>query len=226
MANTLWQLLPFLLAGMFLPTWTTYVTVLLGTDRPLSTASGYVLGNATWRMILGIVTLFIVQASAPSVARKGIYMPIWFAVLLSASLFFMGVWLIRRKPKATEGLGLPKWLVALKRLPPWASFGYGWWNCMMPGAQWVYFLSGMAVISASGLRSSEEFVVLVVYVALLETMLVTPIVIYARRREAATAVFDRLDKWLAVHATTVFGGILMMIGGFFAIVAFNGGKIG
>ncbi len=36
MAETFAQLVPWIVAGAFLPTWTSYVTILLGTDGPLA----------------------------------------------------------------------------------------------------------------------------------------------------------------------------------------------
>jgi hypothetical protein len=228
LAQTFVQLLPWIIAGAFLPTWTSYVTLLLGTEKPLRTSSSYVLGNATWRFALGCAVLFFITTAAPETQKQGITMPPVVAWGLAALLIGMGAWLVTRKPKS-EGLqedNLPKWLKTLKRLPPWAAFGYAVYNCALPGAQWVYFLSGTAVIAASGLVWESQVVLLGVYVALLETMLVTPIVIYYRRREKAQATFDKLDRWLAVHATTVFGGILIMIGGLFAYIALSGGHIG
>lgn len=228
MAQTFAQLLPWIIAGAFLPTWTSYVTLLLGTDRPLQTSSAYVIGNATWRIFLGVITLFIVTAAAPKIRKTGISMPPSLAWFLAAVLAGIGFWLIIRRPK-TETVkpdSVPKWLQTLKRLPPWAAFGYAVYNCALPGAQWVYFLGGTAVIAASGLATDAQFVLLLVFVALLEVMLITPIVIYYRRRESARATFDKLDVWLGRYASTVFGGILLMIGAFFALIAINGGHIG
>ena len=82
------------------------------------------------------------------------------------------------------------------------------------------------MIASSGLAPEWQLLLLVVFVALLETMLITPIVIYYRRREAAKATFDNLDIWLGRHASTVFGGILLMIGGLFVWIAINGGHVG
>ncbi len=228
LAQTFAQLIPWIVAGAFLPTWTSYVTLLLGTQRPMKTSSAYVLGNATWRLALGFTALFIVSVAAPHAESRGIRMPTWFAWALAALLCGMGFWLITRKPKAdsSQPESIPRWLRTLKRLPPWAAFGYAIYNCALPGAQWVYFLGGIAVIAASGLSAESEFTLLVVFVMLLETMLVTPIVIYYRKRERAQVTFDRMDVWLGRHATTVFGGILVMIGGLFVWIALNGGHVG
>jgi len=223
--QTFVQLLPFLIAGAFLPTWTSYVIILLGTDRPFGNAGGYVAGNATWRLMLGVVAIFIASVAAPTARNSKIVMPIWLALTLAAVLLGIGIYLIRKKPKS-EVQEVPKWLQELKRLPPWASFGYGMWSCMLPGAQWIYFLGGCAVIATSGLNDVEQFTMLLVFIAGLEIMLVTPIVIYARRRERAKATFDRLDMWLGQHASTFFGVILSGIGLLFVLIALNGGKAG
>lgn len=225
LAQTFVQLLPFLIAGAFLPTWTSYIIILLGTDRPFGNAGGYVAGNATWRIILGFIAIFVTAVAAPKARSNQLVMPIWFALTLAAVLIGMGFYLFRRKPKA-EAQETPRWLQGLKRLPPWASFGYGMWSCMLPGAQWVYFLGGCAVIATSGLNQTEQFGLLLVFIAGLEVMLLTPIVIYARRRERAKATFDKLDLWLGQHASQFFGLILTAIGLLFVYIAFNGGKIG
>ncbi len=170
LGQTFLQLLPFLIAGAFLPTWTSYVIILLGTDRPFGNAGGYVAGNATWRLILGFIAIFVTALAAPKARSNQLVMPIWFSLTLAAILLGIGIYLIRKKPK-TETQEIPKWLKELKRLPPWASFGYGMWSCMLPGAQWVYFLGGCAVIATSGLNEVEQFGMLLVFIAGLEVML-------------------------------------------------------
>jgi len=226
--RTLAQLLPWILAGAFLPTWTSYVILLLGTERPLSTSSAYVMGNATWRLILGLSAVFIVSVAAPQTRTRGIDLPPWVAWLFAAMMIGLGLWLVMRSPtaKSAHPGSLPRWLKAFRRLPPWAAFGYAVYNCAMPGAQWVYFLGGTAVIASSGFAWEWQILLLAAFVALLEVMLVTPIVIYYRRREDAKATFDRIERWLGRHAATVIGGVLVTIGGLFVWIALNGGRIG
>ena len=226
--ETLLHLLPFVIAGAFLPTWTSYIILLLGTDRPLTNSSAYVAGNATWRMLLGTVAIFVVSLAAPETQERGIVLPPWFAWSVAGALFAMGLWLVTRRPSAESAQGgvTPRWLKAFRRLPPWAVFGYAVYNCALPGVQWVYFLGGTAVIASSGLSWGPQLILLTAFVASLQVMLVTPIVIYMRRRERAKAAFDRLEAWLARHATTVFGLILMMISALFAFIALSGGQVG
>jgi len=225
--DTLVHLLPFAIAGAFLPTWTSYVILLLGTERPLTNAIAYVAGNATWRMLVGFVAIFIVSFAAPETRERGIALPSWLAWALAVTLSAVGLWLVMRRPAAAaQGETTPRWLRAFRQLPPWAVFGYAVYNCALPGVQWVYFLGGTAVIASSGFSWGPQLIMLAVFVASLQFLLVTPIVIYARRREEARAAFDRLEAWLARHGTRVFGAILIMIAVLFVLIAMRGGQVG
>ena len=228
MVRTVAQLLPFAIGGAFLPTWTSHVILLLRTERPVATASAYVGGNAIWRLVLGFAAIFVVSVTAPEQGRQGVSIPVGVAWTIAALLAATGAWLLARRSKAdgTEAKTLPKWIGRFKRFPPWAAFGFGVYNCATPGSQWVYFLGGCGVIASAGLAWEWRIVLLVVFVAVLEVMLVAPIIIYARRREEATAGFARLDRWLARHAATVVGGILVMLGALFVYIALAGGQVG
>lgn len=226
--ETLGQLLPFAIAGAFVPTWTSRVVIFLGTDRPLGTSIGYVVGNFIYRIVLGAVALFVASVAAPRTSTQGISMPVWFAFSAAGILIALGFYLISRKPKTETGVNqeLPGWLRAFKRLPVWATTALGLFNCAAPGVQYVYFLGGIGVIASSGLTAAEQFVVLVVFALLLQTMMVVPIVIYIWQRERAQAVFDRLDLWLATHGSTVMGVILAGIGALFVVIGLSGGQVG
>ena len=69
MTKTIAQLMPFIVAGAFVPTWTSYVIILLGTERPIGNAGGYVAGNATWRLLLGFVAIFVTSVAAPEASN-------------------------------------------------------------------------------------------------------------------------------------------------------------
>ena len=228
MLETLGQLLPFAIAGAFVPTWTSRVVLFLGTDRPLGTSIGYVAGNFTYRIVLGVVALFVASVAAPRASTQGISMPVWFAFSVAGILIALGLYLISRKPKTETGAKqeLPRWLLAFKHLPIWATAALGLFNCAVPGVQYVYFLGGIGVIASSGLNYAEQFALLVVFALLLQTMMVVPIAIYAWQRDRAQAVFDRLDWWVAKHGSTVIGVILAGFGGLFVYIGLSGGQIG
>jgi hypothetical protein len=226
--QTLAQLLPFVLGGAFLPTWTSQVIVLLGTDRPLTAATSYVTGNATWRFILGFAAIFVVKVTAPEVGRSGVEIPVavaWTAALLLAGT---GAWLLVRRSRIDKlkTSRMHRLVRRLKRIPPLVAFGYGAYACALPGAQWAYFLGGCGVIASAGLSWEWQIVLLVVFVALLEVMLAAPIVVYARNPEAARARFDRLEGWLGAHATSVVGVVLLVVAALCVQIALTSGHVG
>ena len=53
------SLLPFAIAGAMVPSWTKYVIVLLGSKRPITNGLAFVAGNATFRLIFGVVALWL-----------------------------------------------------------------------------------------------------------------------------------------------------------------------
>jgi hypothetical protein len=113
------QLLPFILAGAFLPTWTSHIILFLGTDRPLSTSIAYVLGNVTFRMGLGLFVLFVADVAMPQSADNEVVVPVWTAALAAGSLIAMGGYLIARHPKtdmAESTDEMPGWLKGFRRL--------------------------------------------------------------------------------------------------------------
>lgn len=228
MLQTVAKLLPFAVGGAFLPSWTSRVILLLDTARPLSNATAYVAGNVMWRLLLGFTTIFVVSVAAPHPEPRTFAVPVDVAWAIAAALAIAGIWLLARARRAdgTRSGRVPAWIDALKQLPPWAAFGYGAYNCAMPGAQWAYFLGGCAVIASSGLAWQWRIVLLVSFIAVLESMLVTPIVIYTRSRDEAQAVFAGIEGWLAVHAPRVIGGIFVMMGALFVYLALAGGRFG
>lgn len=220
MGSTFLSMLPYLLLGMFLPTWTSYVIVLLGTKRGATNALSYVGGNATFRTLLGIGTVFVFGASSVSEFIDGLPEPSPpFFGLIAFFLFVIAGFLLTASRRAKGGE--PGWLKAAENAPPWFAFAYGFWNVAAPGAQYAYFLGAMGVLGLSGLPLVEKLVLLLVTVALLQAMLLTPIVIYLRDRDRAEVVLGKARDWLAANGNTVLGLMLSGFGLFMAYHAFK-----
>lgn len=225
MAETFLKMLPFVWAGMFLPTWTSRVILLLGTDRPVLNASAFVLGNALYRFALGYGLLFLFSSSAVQYFLDSIPpIPAAAWLVLGVGVTGLGIWSLRRPaPKAGAE---PGWMRVYEGLPPLIVFGYGFVSVASPGIQYVYFFGGIGAIASGDLPSWEELILLLVYVLLLQTMLVVPIVIYVLYRERADRIFDGIKAWLSRRGGTVIGLVLMGFGVFFLVeawLAWSGG---
>ena len=218
MAETFVRILPFALAGLFLPTWTLYVIALLGTDRPLADSIAFVLGNAVFRMGLGIAVLYGFSISFPAETASTSAGP----TPLAAALFGVGGVLAiaigvreftnRDRPSvATEAI-----LSRFRRITPWIAFALGFAMVAAPGIQYVYFLGGVGVIEDAGLGAAQSLALLAVFVLLLESMLLTPIVLYAALRSRARPLLDSLQTWIITRGRLVGATILIALGAYFA----------
>jgi hypothetical protein len=85
-------------------------------------------------------------------------------------------------------------------------------NFLMPGVQYVYFLGGMTIIVAPGLSQSAEVAWMLLFVAFLNVMLITPIVLFAALHERIRPGLNRMKSWLGRNGARLAGGILAFFG--------------
>ena len=212
--QTIVRMLPFLLAGMVVPSWTKYVILLLATDRPRLNASAFVVGNAAFRFLLGFVSLYVFQinyveeqtSSPPGGEAAWLIVP-------GLLLIGLAVYLFRRKP-AVETDELPGWLTRFSSINPWVAFAGGVIMVALPGVQYVYFLGGVGVIANAGLDAVTSFLLLIAFIFCLELMLLTPIVIFAATGERGAAMMKKAKVWIGKHESQVIGVVIFFFGGF------------
>ncbi|MDH4140069.1 MAG: GAP family protein [Coriobacteriia bacterium] len=212
-------MLPFALAGVFVPSWTKYVIILLGSGRPLANASAFILGNAAFRFFLGVAVLLsfrinVVQDTTTN-PPGGAH---WYLVAIGLLLVGIGFYLIRKRPQDRDEL--PGWLRALERIKPWAAFVAGLAMMAAPGVQYVYFLGGMGVAVNSSLDSLTQFLLLLAFIAFLELMLLSPIVVFALGGGRSTAMMQSFKQWLGRNEFKVFGAIIGAFGLFLLYASF------
>ena len=214
MATILAQLVPLALAGSFLPTWTTHVILLIvTTDRPLANSLSFVLGNFTYRMLLGVAVLFFLGTSEPlrRAVDRTTQLPPAMREMAGFTLILAGVLLFATRPRAAQDAP-PRWLRAVESIPPWLSFTWGFLAVAAPGFQYIYFLGGVGLIYKSGLSPLGQLLALVGFSAFLELMLLTPIALYAVFRSRADAMLGSFKEWLARWGNVLIGGILLFFG--------------
>lgn len=219
--ETIIKLVPVALAGAFLPTWTRDVIILLGTNRPHSNALSYIGGNAVVRLAIGALVLYGVDAATLAAALAGgeSVFP-WYVAALSALLLAgLGVWLVTRRLGTPDET--PRWLRWFEELHPSVCFALGAGMMAMPGTQYVYYLSGMAVIAGSGLGTPTEVVLTLAFTFFLELMLLTPVVLYSVSRTHADRALTAFKRWLGVWGLRVSGAILLAVAAGLGVVAYR-----
>ena len=212
-AEVLVKLAPFALAGVMVPSWTKYVIILLGSGKPTLNASMFVFGNATFRLLLGVLALYVMEVkyvqdaagSPPGGQATWLIIP-------GLLLWSLAYYLLRKKP--TDDEKIPGWLRALESVKPWMAFGAGFAMVALPGIQYVYFQSGIGVLAASPLAASETFVIMVGFVAFLQLMMLTPIIIFKVSGSRGEAKMRKAKVWLTTHEFQVMAAVLFIFGGF------------
>lgn len=204
------HVLPFAIAGAFVPTWTSRVIILLATGRPVGNALAFIAGNFTYRFLLGLAGLYLLDLdSLRDLTHTSSTRPL--PLLVAAVLLFsLAFWLWRQGSAETDEL--PKWMSALERVRPGLSFGYGVVLVAMPGVQYVYFLGALGVL----LTQTGEFLVRIVglalFCAIVQLMLLVPVIAFVRRRDSAQARLDAIKVWLTHNGNRVTAGLLGLFG--------------
>ena len=223
--EALLSLVPFALAGMIVPSWTKYVIILLGSGRPVVNASAYVLGNAAYRFVLGVLALLVyeIRSVQETMTRAPALEPTLLA-LLALLLWALAFYLVRVR-KSADSNRTPAWLRALESVRPWVAFLGGAAMVALPGVQYIYFLSGVTVISQAGLSGAESLLLLLIFIAALQPMLVTPIVMYRSSGRHGDAAMRSFKAWLARNELRVVAAVLSLFGAFLMFEALQGGLL-
>jgi hypothetical protein len=206
------DILPFVLAGAFLPTWTLMTIALLETDRPVKNSVAFVGGNAAFRLGLGLAVLYILGEAPVFEVAEPAETPTSVYVFILAGLAFLALALsefVRRNKPAGAGVAL---LDRFERLSPITSFAAGVLVVAAPGVQWVYFLGGMDVIIGAEVGVAGALLALLLFVASLQVMLGVPIAIYLAFPKSARARLDALDVWIRRNSRRTSAVILALLG--------------
>jgi hypothetical protein len=220
--ETIGKLFPIAVAGSFLPTWTRDTILLLGTGTPPWNSVAFVAGNASCRLGIGLVALFAVNSDRLSrLATSESRSNPWVLAVAAAVFFGLALFALSRSGAGakTDPDSAPGWMSTLERFPWYGAFGLGFLFMLVPGVQYVYFLAGMTVIASAGLGPIAEIGLLVLFVAALEVMLLTPLAIYAMHPSTSRAVLEKIKAWIGRNGQVVGAVVLTVIGIAFAVTA-------
>ena len=206
------QIIPFAIAGAFVPTWTSRVIILLATGKPIANGLAFVAGNFTYRFLLGLVVLSVADVTVlDRLTQTGSSQPrnMFIAAFL---LFSLAFWLWRQSVGQSDEL--PGWMKALEHVHPALSFVYGAFLVALPGVQYVYFVGALGVLLTQTSDFALQVVGLLFYCLFVQLMLLAPIVAFARYHDAAQPKLDAMKDWLTHHGNQVTAGLLCLFGGY------------
>jgi len=212
--DTLTAIAPFVVAGSILPTWTILVIALLGTGRPVVNSTAFILGNAAFRMLLGLAVLFVVPL--PDSESFRLDSGVWDArvvIALGLALLALAAWLWTRRP-AREG---KNWVEKAENIRPRTAFLAGAAVTASPGVQYAYLLGGIAVILETTSSGPGEVVALTIFVLALQWMLALPIAIYLLFPQQSARILQRMKVWLGAYGQRLVAAVLGVAGGYVTV---------
>lgn len=212
--DTLAAIMPFVIAGSILPTWTIAVIALLGTTRPVTNGVAFILGNAAFRIVLGLAVLFVVPL--PDSESFRLDSGTWdarFVIAFGLGLFLLAAFLWTRRASDEE----TGWIQRAENIRPRTSFIAGAVVTASPGVQYAYLLGGIAVIVESTTTSVGEIVALGLFVLALQWMLALPIAIYLLYPNQSARILFRLKRWLNAYGQRLVASILGVAGVYLVI---------
>jgi threonine/homoserine/homoserine lactone efflux protein len=212
--DTLTAIAPFVVAGSILPTWTILVIALLGTARPVVNSTAFILGNAAFRMLLGLAVLFVVPL--PDSESFRLDSGVWDArivILLGLALMALAAWLWTRRPEQ-EG---KNWVEKAENIRPRTAFLAGAAVTASPGVQYAYLLGGIAVVLETSSSGLGEVVALTIFVLALQWMLALPIAIYLLFPQQSARILRRMKVWLGAYGQRLVAAVLGVAGAYVTI---------
>lgn len=213
--DTLVGIMPFVVAGSILPTWTVVVIALLSTARPVANSAAFVLGNAVVRTVIGLAILFVVPL--PDSENFRLDSGAWDArivIAIGVGFVALAAWLWTR-PAADD---TKNWVDRAEQIRPRTALIAGAAVTASPGVQYAYLLGGLAVILETTADGTAQVAALLAFVVALQWMLAMPIAIYLLFRERSARVLQRIKVWLRAYGQRLVGGILGLAGTYVVVI--------
>ncbi len=136
----------------------------------------------------------------------------WTKVAIGALFVALGIkqWLGR--PEGDEESKMPAWMASIDSLTAVKSFGLAFVLAAINPKNLGLTIAAAASISASGLETSEEIIVLVVFVLLASLTVIVPVGWYLVSGEKAEAQLNVMKVWLIANNATIMAILFVVLG--------------
>ncbi len=175
------------------------------TRNSLSFLFGWLLGlTAAGLIVLGIG--FAESDDGPTTAAGVV------KVLIGALFLALGVRQWRSRPAPGEAADVPAWMATIGDFSAGKSFGIGVLLSAVNPKNLGLTIAAATTITASGLTTGEELVVLAVFVVLASLTVAIPVVVNLVAGERAAPTLDSMKEWLIANNATVMGVLFVVLG--------------
>lgn len=136
----------------------------------------------------------------------------WVKVVIGLLLLALALKQWRDRPSAGEEPEMPKWMASIDEFSAVKSFGIAVLLSAVNPKNLGLTIAAAATIGAVGLSTTDEAVVVAVYVVIASITLIVPVVGYLIAGERVAPVLDTMKAWLLANNATVMMVLFAVLG--------------
>ncbi|MFV1989141.1 MAG: GAP family protein [Acidimicrobiales bacterium] len=136
----------------------------------------------------------------------------WIKIAIGALFLFLGWKQWTGRPEGDEEPQMPGWMASIDDFSAAKSFGLAFLLSAVNPKNLGLTIAAVASIGASGLESSEEIIVLVVFVLIASLTVLLPVGWYLISGESAEAQLTVMKEWLVANNNTVMAVLFVVLG--------------
>ncbi len=188
------------------------VVLMLSTPKGKGNGLAFLLG---WLVGLGLVGAIVLLVADPAGASDDSGPAIWvgwLVLVLGLVAVLIGIRSWSGRPRGDEEPAMPKWMAAVDQFTPGKSLGLGFLLAALNPKNLTLTLAAAAAIATAGLSSTDQYIVLAVFVLIGTVGLAVPIGIYFLGGDQAAETLAELRHWLAINNATIMAVLMVVIG--------------
>ncbi|MEM8621681.1 MAG: GAP family protein [Actinomycetota bacterium] len=136
----------------------------------------------------------------------------WVKMAVGALFIVLGIRRWRSRPRHGAVASTPAWMASIDDFTAARAVGMAVLLSAVNPKNLGLTIAAASTIGAGGLSTGDEYVALIVFVAIGSVTVVTPVVINAVAGERAQPVLDEMKRWLIDHNATIMTVVLVVLG--------------
>ena len=209
MGAAIGQILGFAVGVAISPVPMIAVILMLFSRKATVNSLAFLVGWVLALFVVGLVVLAIGLTTSdgePSTTTG------WIKIIIGVLFVALGVRQWHGRPKKGEEAKTPKWMSAIDDFNAVKSFGVAVLLAAVNPKNLGLTIAAGATISASGLSTGDEIIVLAVFVAIASLSVAIPVLLYLILGSRAEHALTEMKEWLIANNATVMAVLFLVLG--------------
>ncbi len=212
MSDAIGQVLSFAVAAGLSPIPIVGVVLMLGSPRGRVNGPVFVAGWVASIMALGGVVLLVAGGAGAGDAGDSSQGNATLKLVLGILLLFIALRQWRGRPKAGEHPDPPKWMAAVDSFTAARSAALAFALAVVNPKNLVLVVGAAAAIAQTGAATGDQIVALVVFTLIATLGVGVPVAMYLVMGERSKGKLDDLKSWMASNNGAIMAVICLLIG--------------